>query len=205
MRLAAGKTVVNLERIRRDVILIGGSAGGIEALLRILEQLPADLPAAVGVVLHRSASHATRLSGILARRSLMPLVEPDRIQAFRRGTVYLAPPDRHMLVEDGLIRLSGGPREHRTRPAIDPLFRSASEAYGNRTAGLVLSGLGTDGVEGLTSIKKAGGISLAQNPIDADFPAMPANAINYDDVDAILNTREIPGVLRLLAAGDVLS
>src|SRR5262245_65164916 len=149
MRLPADRTALNDALIARDIVAIGGSAGGVLAVLQILGDLSPDLRASIALVIHRSSTVDTKLAQVLARRSRMPLLEPGDGTAFVRGTVYLAPPDRHMLLEDGVVRLSDGPKEHRTRPAIDPLFRSASDAFGERVVGLLLSGLGADGVEGL--------------------------------------------------------
>jgi len=198
-------TELNAEKIFRDVIAIGGSAGGIQPLLRILGRLPVDLPAAIVVTLHRSASGHTTLSRVLGRHVLLPVVEPEDGARLHRGVVYVAPADRHMVLEGGVVRLTDGPKEHHCRPAIDPLFRSASAAYGPRVAGVLLSGLGFDGVAGLRAIKSAGGLCFVMRPEEADYPALPTNAITYAHVDAILRLIEIPELFRELADGNVIS
>jgi two-component system chemotaxis response regulator CheB len=193
--------LLNEDRIRRDVVVIGASAGGLAAVIHLLGSLTAPLPAVVAISLHRSATAKVRLVPILARRSTLPVVEPGDGEPIKQGIVYVAPTDRHLILEDGIARLSHGPREHWARPAIDPSFRSAAEAYGSRVVGILLSGLGIDGVVGLRAIKRAGGLSLAQHPKDADFPAMPRNAICYDDVDAVFAVDEIAGALDALVGG----
>ena len=118
--------------------------------------------------------------------------------------VYTAPRDQHLLVEDGAVRLSHGPKEHRTRPAIDPLFRSAAEAYGPRVVGVLLTGFGDDGVPGFIEIKKAGGLTLVQDPTEAQHPTMPRTAIAEDDVDAVLRIEGLAKAIVALAAGETL-
>jgi len=152
--------VINTERAKRDVIVIGASAGGVQPLKDLLQLLPPNLPAAVAIVLHRSPYHETRLPMVLGQHALLSVLEPADRDPVLSGAVYVAPRDQHMLFEDGLVRLSRGAREHHTRPAIDPLFRSAAERYGPRVVGMLLSGMGADGVSGLIAIKKAGGVSL---------------------------------------------
>lgn len=193
--------MLNLARIARDVVVAGASAGGVQALIQLLDALPADFPGAVAIVLHRSPFHETRLPEVLGRHATVKVSEPADGEPLQPGKVYVAPRDQHMLVEDGCLRLNRGPREHRTRPAIDPLFTSAATAHGPRVVGVLLSGMGADGVSGLIAIKRAGGISLVQSPEDATFPVMPLNAIARDDVDAIMSIDEIAAALRALAAG----
>jgi two-component system chemotaxis response regulator CheB len=183
------------------VVVIGASAGGLAAVINLLCALPASLPAIVAIALHRSATAKVHLAPILERRSTLPVVEPGEGEPVKHGIVYIAPSDRHLLLEDGIARLGHGPREHWARPAIDPLFRSAAQAYGLRVVGVLLSGLGIDGVAGLRAIKRAGGLSLAQHPKEADFPAMPRNAICYDDVDAVFALAEMAAALGALAGG----
>src|SRR5687768_10350138 len=115
------------------------------ALLRLLELLPQDLPATLSIVLHRSPFHETQLAWVLGRRSRLKVVEPDDGAAVRPGVVYVAPRDQHMVMYDGVVHLDRGPKQHRTRPAIDPLFRSAAAVYGPRVVGVLLSGMGGDG------------------------------------------------------------
>jgi two-component system chemotaxis response regulator CheB len=121
-----------------------------------------------------------------------------------KRAVYVAPRDQHMLFDDGCVRLSRGAREHHTRPAIDPLFRSAAERYGQRVVGVLLSGMGSDGVSGPSAIKKCGGVSLVQHPGEARFESMPSTAIAEDDVDAMLTVEELAVVLSALARGEAI-
>src|SRR5262249_35764921 len=194
-----GNGMINASEIPRDIIIVGGSAGALSGLLGMVQGLPPSLPARVALVLHRAATYETNLRQVLARRAQMPVVEPQDGAPFERGIIYLAPRDRHMLLEDSIVRLGAGPKENFARPAIDPLFRSAAVAYGSRVVGVLLSGFGKDGVDGLIAIKKHGGVSLAQNPREADYPAMPMNAINLDHVDATLRSSEISDVVQVLA------
>lgn len=162
---------INPARIKRDIIVIGASAGGIPALQQIFAEFPLDMPAVVGVVLHRGVS-PSHLAEILRRRSVLPVKEPNKPLPVRRGTIYLAPPDHHLLFEQGLVEIHRGPREHSARPAVDPLFRSAALAYGRRVVGLVLTGCGEDGVSGLIAISSKNGLSLTQDPNEAYMPSM---------------------------------
>jgi two-component system chemotaxis response regulator CheB len=195
--------MINEARVVRDVVAIGASAGGVAALMRLLQLLPADLPAALAIVLHRSPFYETQLPWVLGRRSPLVVIEPEDGITVRHGVVYVAPRDQHMVMHDGIMRLDRGPKQHRTRPAIDPLFRSAAAAHGRRVVGVLLSGLGGDGVSGLIDIKHSGGISLVQTPAEAQFPTMPSRAIKEDDVDGALTVEEIARALPVLARGGV--
>jgi two-component system chemotaxis response regulator CheB len=194
--------VINAERVKRDVIVIGASAGGVQPLTDLLELLPPNLPATVAIVLHRSPYYATQLPSVLGRHALLSVLEPADRDPLLFGAVYVAPRDQHMLFEDGVVRLSRGAREHHTRPAINPLFRSAAERYGPRVVGVLLSGMGSDGVSGLIAIKKNGGVSLVQHPGEAQFGTMPCTAIAEDDVDAMLTVDDLAAVLPALARGE---
>ena len=196
--------MVNQERIRRDVVTIGASAGGVEAVRQLLSHLPADLPAALAIVIHRSPVFESRLPFVLSRRAKMEVVEPADGDPFVQKRAYTAPRDQHLLVEDGVVRLSHGPKEHRTRPAIDPLFRSAAQAFGPRVVGVLLTGFGDDGVSGFIDIKKAGGLTLVQDPREAQHPTMPRTAIAEDDVDAVLRIDALAKAIVALAAGDAI-
>jgi two-component system chemotaxis response regulator CheB len=196
---------VNPQGRTRDVITIGASAGGVPALMHLLSKLPAGLPAVVGIVLHRSPYHETQLPQVLGRRAAIRVLEPEDGMPLEHGTVYVAPRDVHLLFQDGVARLSHGPKEHRTRPAADPLFRSAAESYGARVTGVLLTGYGNDGVPGLVSIKAAGGLSLVQDPREAAHPVMPTHAIIEDDVDAVLPLDGLAAALVALAHGRAFS
>jgi len=185
----------------RDVITVGASAGGVQALTQLLAKLPAGLPAIVGVVLHRSPHIESRLPFVLGRRAAIKVVEPASGDLLEQGVAYVPPRDQHLIFQDGRAYLSRGPREHLTRPAIDPLFRSAAAAFGPRVVGVLLTGYGGDGVPGLISIKAAGGISLVQDPREATHPAMPQRAIAEDDVDAVLTLDGIAAAIVNLVEG----
>jgi two-component system chemotaxis response regulator CheB len=168
--------------IGRNIVVIGASAGGVDALSRIVEDLPADLNASVFIVLHIGAAHS-RLPEILARKSRLPVSQPEDGETIRVGRVYVAPPDRHMMLERGRIRLTHGPKENFTRPAIDPLFRSAAIEFGPRVVGIVLTGHLDDGSAGLIAIKDRGGVAVVQDPSEAYAPGMPQSAIDCVAVD----------------------
>ena len=191
---------INTEGLKRDVIVIGASAGGVMALTELFAALPARLPAAIGVVLHRSTSPG-ELAAVLARRSPLPVIEPKDSSPFKTGVIYLAPPDHHLLFEDGGVAARRGPKEHSTRPAIDPLFRSAAANYGERVVGMLLTGAGEDGVSGLIAISQASGLTLAQDPDDAYMPYMPINAMRFDNVAAVFPLRDMAAVVTALVKG----
>jgi two-component system chemotaxis response regulator CheB len=194
----------NIEAVRRDIIVIGCSAGGIEALSRLLAALPSGLPASIAVVQHRSAVYSADLGAILARYAALPLIEPADGQPLQQGTVYLAPRDQHMAFEQNVVKLTRGPSEHHTRPAADVLFRSAAAAYRERVVGVVLTGVGQDGTAGLRAIKAAGGVSVVQHPSDALLPSMPSNALRQNTVDLILCLKEMPAAFLALSKGESL-
>lgn len=194
--------MINSERLPRDVITVGASAGGIQALTELFAKLPARLPAAIAVVLHRSPHFEGKLPGVLGRRTSLEIVEPEDGAALETGRVYVAPRDQHLILDGSAVRLSRGPKEHRTRPAIDPLFRSAAKAYGPRVTGVLLSGFGEDGVSGLIAITAGGGLSLVQHPLQAIHSTMPKNAIAEDDVDAVLYLDQMADALTALACGE---
>ena len=194
--------MLNSERVPRNVIVIGASAGGVIALRELFAKLPGDLDAAIAVVLHRSPFAETGLAPVLGWRSALPVLEALDAMPFERGNVYVAPRDRHLRIHDRTLRLSRGPKEHHTRPAIDPLFTSAASVGGAASVGVLLSGTGDDGVSGLISITTAGGISLVQDPREAAYPQMPRSAIINDHVQAALAVGAIADVLTQLARGE---
>ncbi len=186
----------------RNVIVIGASAGGVEILLQLLKKLPADLGAAVAVTIHRSPTLTRGMAEIFGRVAKLDVVEPSDGQRFEAGRVYLAPADFHMSLADSVVRLDRGPKQHHTRPAVDPLFQSAAEVYGSRVIGVIFSGNLSDGVTGLIRIKLGGGLTLAQDPDEAAYPSIPLNALIYDDVDLVFRLSGLPDVLRMLVRGD---
>jgi len=193
---------INPEKIVRDVIVVGASAGGVHAVIEVLSRLPADLPAFMGVVIHRGAVSMSNWSASLGMKTKLRVVEPTNGDPLTLGVVYIAPADCHMTFEHDSIALARGAKEHRTRPAVDPLFASAALAYGPRVVGLVLTGGGHDGMQGLKDVTAAGGLSLVQKPSEAENASMPEYAIAHDHVRAALTIDEIGDALVLLARGD---
>ncbi|MBS0168991.1 MAG: chemotaxis protein CheB [Nitrospira sp.] len=202
-RPSPAPSLINEQRIIRDVIVLGASAGGIEVLRRVLCELPTDLPAIIGIVLHRPPN-PSRLVQVLGMRAGMEVVEGCDHARLNRGCIVVAPPDHHLEFGSRRMVVRRGPKEHSARPAIDPLFRSASHAFGRRVVGMLLSGGGDDGVSGLILIKRNGGISLAQDPTDADMPFLPMNAVRYDHPDGVLPTRIIASTLIALVDGQTI-
>lgn len=183
-----------------DIVVIGGSAGGVEALRRICAGLPTDLAATVFVVLHISPATRSVMPELLSRSGPLPARHPRDEEATSRGTIYVAPPDMHMLLRPGHVILRRGPLESSSRPAIDSLFRSAAVAYRSRVIGVVLSGLLDDGSAGLMAIKACGGICVVQEPDDAMWPEMPRNALAHDDVYYRATVAELPALLTHLVS-----
>ena len=192
---------INPEKIARDVIVVGASAGGIRPVIEILSRLPADLPAFIGVVIHRGRAAGSSWSDVLGMKTELRVVEPADGDSLTRGVVYVAPADCHMRFEHDSIALDGRPKEHHTRPAVDPLFISAARAYGSRVVGVVLTGGGHDGMQGLLGVTAAGGLSLVQKPSEAEHASMPEYAIAHDHVRAALTVDQIGDALVLLARG----
>jgi two-component system, chemotaxis family, protein-glutamate methylesterase/glutaminase len=165
------------------IVVIGASAGGVQALSGLLEALPPDLGAAICIVTHISAHTPSTLHRMLAQKSSLPVAPARDGEALCPGRVYVAVSDRHLMLEHGMIRLSRGPKESRSRPAVDVLFRSAAMSYGPRSIGVVLSGMLDDGTAGLWAIKDQGGTALVQDPWQAQCSSMPESAIQHVEVD----------------------
>ena len=183
-----------------DVVVVGASAGGVEALSAFVRLLPAEFAAPIVVVLHVPATGMSVLPDILDRAGALPArhaVDGERLEP---GTIYVAPPDCHVVLADRRITLDRGPRENGHRPAIDPLFRSAAAAYAGRSAGVVLSGTLDDGTAGLLAIKSNGGTTLVQDPEEALYSSMPASAIRHVDPDYVLPLGDLVQVVARLAA-----
>lgn len=183
----------------RDIVVIGASSGGVEELVRVAGGLPPDLPAAVFVVLHVPEEGRSALPRILSRAGPLDAAHPEDGDPIEHGRIYVAPPDHHLLVEEGRVRLTRGPKENRHRPAVDSLFRTAALAYGPRAVGVVLSGALNDGTAGLQAVKQRGGVSVVQDPDDALFSGMPESALEYVDVDHCLPVEEISSLLARLS------
>ena len=178
-----------------DIIAVGASAGGVEALSKLVSALPAGLPAAVFVVVHIPAESISVLPQILSRAGPLRATHAEDGEDIATGRIYVAPPDRHLLIKAGHVRVVAGPRENRHRPAIDPLFRSAARLYATRVIGVVLTGAGDDGVAGLRAIKNRGGIAIVQDPADAAYPALPRNALDFIAADHVPSLDQLPSLL----------
>jgi two-component system chemotaxis response regulator CheB len=187
---------------KRDIIVIGASAGGLSPLIEIVNALPRGFPAALFVVLHVSPWHKSELPSILGRSGKLLAMHPGVGERVRNGYIYVAPPDYHLLLENDEVQLWRGPRENLHRPAINPLFRSAAVSYGNRVAGVILSGASDDGSTGLWWVKNFGGATLVQTPDEAQFADMPRSALDTVAVDFVANAEELGTLLVGLAAGD---
>ncbi|MFP5227601.1 MAG: chemotaxis protein CheB [Acidobacteriota bacterium] len=187
----------------RKLVVIGTSAGGIEALHAILSRLPATLPAAVLIVLHTSTGAGHVLQKVLGCSSSLPVQYPEDRTEMQQGRVYLAPPDFQMTVEDGQIRVLKEARENRHRPAIDPLFRSAARHYGAQVLGVILTGLLDDGALGLMVVHAHGGKAIIQDPRTAQFPGMPESALKQIPDARVLPLVEIAPTVAALVEGDL--
>jgi two-component system, chemotaxis family, protein-glutamate methylesterase/glutaminase len=182
-------------RRHRDLVVVGASAGGVDALKELVGHLPPEFPAAVLVVLHVASSGTSVLPQILTRRGPLPAAFARQGDEMARGQIYVAPADHHMLLHDGRIQLTQGPRENGHRPAIDPLFRSAARDRDGRCIGVILSGLLDDGASGLRFIKMHGGTAVVQDPADALFPSMPSAALEMTEVDRVVPAADIADAL----------
>lgn len=195
-----------------DIVVVGASAGGVEALETLVRTLPPGLPAAIFVVLHIPAHSPSFVPDILRRSGVLETVQASDGMEIKRSCIYVAPPDHHMLVERGIVRVERGPKENRHRPAIDPLFRSAALAYGPRIVGVILTGALDDGTAGLQAVKRLGGIVIVQDPEEASYAGMPLSALQHVQVDYTLPLAAIGQQLVRLArepvkeeAGDPIS
>jgi two-component system, chemotaxis family, protein-glutamate methylesterase/glutaminase len=179
----------------RDVIVIGGSTGSVEALCQFVRGLPAGFNAAVFVVCHIPSTSPSALPDILSRRGQVLARHPRDGEPAHPGHIYVAPPDLHLTLRDGLIRLDHGPRENRFRPAIDPLFRSAAREYGGRVIGVILSGSLNDGVAGLIAVRSAGGLTVVQDPADAILAELPRSAIQVAGADHVAAAADLASLI----------
>ena len=185
---------------RKDIIVVGASSGGIDALKELVAELPRDLRATIFITVHVAPYSLGILPEILERAGSLPASNAKDWEQTERGRIYVAPPDRHLIVERaGYVRVTRGPRENRFRPAVDPLFRSAAHAFGTRVVGVILTGWLDDGTAGLYAVKERGGTAVVQHPDDAFAPAMPLNAIKHVEVDHIVPLKEIAPLLVRLA------
>lgn len=189
--------------MRRDLVVVGASAGGIDALRSIAARLPGDFPAAIAAVLHVGADSPGILHHILQRAGPLRAVCVQHREPLKHATIYVPRPDHHLIVEPSRLRSTRGPRENRFRPAIDPLFRSAAQTYGPRVVGVVLTGGMDDGTAGLWAVKQLGGIAVVQDPADAIAPSMPESALANVRVDHCVPVADIPALLLRLVTEDL--
>jgi two-component system chemotaxis response regulator CheB len=184
---------------RRDIVVIGASAGGVRALRSLVAGLPANFGAAVYIVVHIAPDSPGVLAKILDHAGPLPARAARGGEPVRPGTILVAPPDHHLLLTPRGTLLSRGPRENRHRPSIDVLFRSAAVAYGPRVIGVILTGLLDDGAAGLWSVKRRGGVAVVQDPVDAEFPEMPLAALEATGVDRRVPLSTLADALAALA------
>jgi two-component system chemotaxis response regulator CheB len=187
--------------VTQDLIVIGASAGGLEAVTQIVRELPSDLPAALFVVLHLMPTYPSVGAQLLDKAGNLPAFSPRDGQKIRHGNIYVAPPDRHLLIERNVVRVLKGPSENLHRPAIDPLFRSAAFYGRHRVAGILLTGADMDGTAGLFAIKLRHGVTAVQDPEEAMVSLMPGSALKHVQIDYKLRLREIPPLIDRLARG----
>ncbi len=174
-----------------DIVVVGASAGGVQALMSLVKDLPGNLPAAIFVTQHFPSTSVSMLPQILSRAGKLQVVHPADREQIRKGVIYCAPPDSHLLVHRGFVTLSSGPKENGHRPAIDAMFRTAARAYNSRVLGVILTGMLDDGVAGLMMIKARGGAAIVQDPKDAFSGSMPAAAIKNVAVDRMVSISEM--------------
>jgi two-component system, chemotaxis family, protein-glutamate methylesterase/glutaminase len=183
------------ERSAERLIAIGASAGGVEALTRLVAELPADLPAAVVVVLHVSPDHPSRLAHILAKAGLLPAMEARDGDLLQPGRILVAAPGHHLVVQDGRARLLDAAPVNRVRPAIDPLLQSGAREYGPRLVAVILTGTLHDGSAGLIAVRQVGGVAVVQDPNDAEYPEMPQSALDAAGADHCVPLKEMASLL----------
>jgi two-component system chemotaxis response regulator CheB len=184
---------------RHDIIVIGGSAGALDPLRKIVTELPSGLAAKLFVVLHRPAHSGDMLRNLLSWTSKLPVRVPCDGERLESGTIYIAPPDHHLILKEDYMRLTRGPRENQWRPAIDVLFRSAAVVYGPRVIGVILSGALDDGSAGLSAVKRCRGIAIVQAPADAAVSDMPESAIRNASVDHIVPAQQLADIIQRVA------
>jgi two-component system chemotaxis response regulator CheB len=184
----------------RDIVVVGASAGGVEALVGLAASLPVGLRAAVFVVLHLPATGTSALPDILSRHGPLAAAHVKDGEPIENGRIYVAPPDHHLLLRSGHVHLTRGPRENGHRPAVDTLFRSAAREYATRVVGVVLSGALDDGTAGLLAIKSRGGVAVVQEVNDALYPGMPVSALGHVQVDHVLAVASMGELLARLTA-----
>lgn len=181
--------------VARNIIVIGASAGGFEALKTLTRDMPADLDASIFIVWHMAADVRGILPDVLNRHGKIKAGNAYDKEPIEPNRIYVAPPDRHLVVERGQVRVTRGPKENRFRPAVDPLFRSAAHSYRQQVIGVILSGALDDGTSGLWTVKHFGGIAVVQDPRDAEVPSMPENALYEVEVDHVVPASQMAELL----------
>jgi two-component system chemotaxis response regulator CheB len=184
------------------IFVIGASLSGIDALTELVSKLPVRFPAPIFIAQHVASHSPGMLPYLLSKAGPLPAVHAQNATLFEPGTIYVAPPDRHMLIQKNYIRLSHGPHENLARPAIDPLFRSAAATYGPAVVGVVLTGQLNDGTSGLLAIKDRGGFTIVQEPSEATARSMPLSAIRHMKVDKVCTLDEMARLFVELANDD---
>ena len=182
-----------------DIVVIGASSGGVEALLQIVAGLPSDLPASVFIVLHLEPGFVSRLPELLSQRGPLRATHAMHGEAIAPGRIYVAPPDNHLMLRPGYMHVVRGPKENGHRPSVDALFRTAAMVYGPRVIGVVLTGYLDCGTAGMMSIKARGGLAVVQDPRDAAVSDMPQSVVTHVAVDHVAPLRHIPGLIARLA------
>jgi two-component system chemotaxis response regulator CheB len=182
----------------RDIVAVGTSAGGVEALLELVKHLPERLPASILITIHLPNHTRSLLDDLLNRAGPLKASFAADGDILRKGRIYIAPPGKHLLAQGERLALGVGPRENNARPAIDPMFRSTALCCGSRTIGVVLTGTLGDGAAGLWAIKQAGGITVVQDPHEAAFSEMPCAALSHVEPDHIATLGELPQLLERL-------
>lgn len=180
---------------KRTIVVIGASAGGVMALKELVGSLPADFPASIFIVQHLAPYSNSLLPQILSHVGALKAAHPVDDEEIRPGRIYVAPPDHHLIIEDHRVLVKKGPKENRFRPSIDALFRSAAYTYGPQVIGVVLTGLLNDGTSGMWTVKRLGGVSIVQQPGDAEFPSMPESVLEYVEVEHVVPLSQIGPLL----------
>jgi two-component system, chemotaxis family, protein-glutamate methylesterase/glutaminase len=194
-RKAVAVQIPDYSRRRYDVVALGSSAGGLNALSQVLRALPATFPGSIVVVQHLAPDHKSWIANLLGHSTRMRVKQAEHGEIMLPGTVYIAPPDEHLLVGPGKIQLAHSQLVHFSRPSIDLLFESVAGTYGSRAIGVVLSGSGRDGATGIRAIKEAGGLTMAQAPDSAEFRPMPQAAVDTGCIDFVLPLEKIGSTL----------
>ena len=187
-----------VEDVASRIIVIGASAGGVTSLRALVANLPDDIDAAIFVVLHIPPDGISELPDILSRAGPLTASHPTDGEKIKRGRIYVARPDHHLLIEGDHVGVKRGPKENRFRPSIDALFRSAAYNYGSRVIGVVLSGALDDGTSGLWTVKELGGVTVVQLPGDAAFDSMPLSALDHVQIDYSMSAAEIGSLITRL-------